>query len=70
MSLIDEKADELRKLRADLDVIEMAVVTSYTLADAIREGAQVTTQAQGWGSGAQACALTAAVHSARSRDFL
>lgn len=70
MSRVNEKADELRALRAELGEIEMEVTTSYTLADAIREGCQVSEQAYNWGDGATACAMTAAVVAARSRGFM
>lgn len=49
---------------------ELDVMTSYTLADAIREGSTVTGQAYGWGSGANACALSAARLAARARGYL
>lgn len=71
MSRVDEKADELKALRQDLGAIELEVTTSYTLADAIREGCQVTEQEHGgFGNGATACAMTAAVVAARSRGFM
>lgn len=70
MSRVNEKADELRGLRAELGEIEMEVTTSYTLADAVREGCQVTEQEYGWGDGATACAMTAAIVAARSRGFM
>lgn len=66
MNRLDEKADELR---ATLGEIEMDVLTSYTLADAIREGAGVSKQAYGWGNGDNACALTAAVIAAKARGY-
>lgn len=67
MNKIDEKVEELK---ATLGEIEMKVMTEYTLADAIREGSSVTTQEYGWGNGETACALTAAVISAKSRGYL
>jgi hypothetical protein len=67
MSKIDEKVEELR---AELGEIEMDVLTSYTLADAIREGSTVTTQAYNWGDGETACALTAAVVAAKARGYV
>jgi hypothetical protein len=70
MSRVNEKAEELREMRAALGEIEMDVVTNYTLADAIREGSTVTTQAHEWGDGANACAMTAAVVAARSRNYM
>ncbi len=67
MSKIDEKVDELQK---ELSAIELDVLTNYTLADAIREGASITAPAAGWGDGHTACALTAAVISARARRYI
>lgn len=70
MSKINEKADELRNIRKELGGIEMQVLTNFTLADAIREGCQVSEKAAGWGDGQYACGMTAAVVSARSRGYL
>ena len=62
-----EKADELREM---LNGIELEVTTSYTLADAIREGSSVTEQAQGWGQGEKACALHAGIIAAMARGYI
>lgn len=72
MSKINEKAAELSKMReAELGAIELNVIGKYTLADAIREGSLVSVHnADGWGDGESACALSAAVISARSRGFI
>ena len=70
MSRVNEKADELTALRQELGQVELEVLTTYTLADAIREGCQVTEQEYGWGDGATACAFTAAAVAARSRGFM
>jgi hypothetical protein len=68
MTKIDEKVDELKKT---IDEIGMSVYTGYTLADAIREGSTVTEhEVGGWGDGATACALTAAVISAKARGYI
>jgi predicted GTPase len=68
MNKIDEKAEELQKT---IDEIGMSVYTGYTLADAIREGSKVSEQeVGGWGNGARACALTAAVISASARGYV
>lgn len=68
---IDQKADELKGIRSELGEIELGVIGHYTLADAIREGSKVSKHNQaGWGTGDTACALTAAVISAKSRDYL
>jgi hypothetical protein len=70
MNKVDEKAVELSdQLRAELGVIELRSM-EYTLADAIREGSSVTTQAYAWGDGENACALTAGVIAARARGFI
>jgi hypothetical protein len=55
---------------AELAKIEEKVVTGYTLADAIREGASVTEQAYNWGSQGKACALTAAALAAKARGYI
>src|SRR5690349_7708028 len=77
-SVIDEKA-ELLKTRQGLDEetaarlgeIDMKVRTSYTLADAMREGSAVSEQAYTWTQeDGSMCALSAAVVSARSRGYL
>jgi hypothetical protein len=71
LNILDRKAAELsEKLRADLAAIELDVATSYTLADAIREGGLVSKQARGWGTGETACALTSAVIAAKARDYV
>lgn len=70
MTKLDQKAAELIELLPELREIELEVVTSYTLADAIREGSLVSTQAHGWGEGERACALHAAVIAARARGYV
>lgn len=70
MTKIDEKTRELEaQLKAELGAIELRTM-EYTLADAIREGSTVTTQAHDWGDGSSACALTAAVISAKARGYI
>lgn len=58
--------------RATKDVlgeIELSTM-QYTLADAIREGSEGTTQVRNWGDGQEtACALTAAVIAAEKRGY-
>ncbi len=66
MNKILEKADELARV---IDEIGLDVTTSYTLADAIREGCKVSDQALGWGNGENACALTSAVIAAKARGY-
>lgn len=59
-------------LRETLGEIELDVLTSYTLADAIREGSTVTGQAIGaWATpSGQACALSAALIAAKARGYV
>lgn len=64
---IEEKVDEIKAM---LGEVEMDVLTNFTLADAIREGSTVTEQAFAWGDGENACALSAAVLSAKARGFI
>lgn len=55
---------------AELRGIEIAVLTGYTLADAIREGASVTSQkVGGWVDPRSSCAIGAAYLAARARGF-
>lgn len=63
----ETKVDEIRSM---LGEIEMDVMTSFTLADAIREGSKVAPQAEGWGQGESMCALHAAVASAAARGYV
>lgn len=58
------------RLKSELAEIEMNVLTKYTLADAMREGSTVSTQAYDWGGGDRACALSAACISAASRGYI
>jgi len=79
MTKIDEKAAELSKTLG-LDAETMAVLAEaelkeltrpFTLGDAIREGSLVTTHStEGWGDGESACALSAAVISAKAHGYL
>lgn len=65
------KVDPTEQLKAELGEIELEVTTGYTLADAIREGSSVTKQAVGsWGTGETACALSAALISAKARGYI
>jgi hypothetical protein len=66
----DEKADELKAMRAELGQIELDVVTNTRLSDLIREGSKVSDQAYAWGNGDNACALTAAFMAAKSHDLI
>lgn len=68
MNTTKEKVEELKGI---LDATEVSEIKNmnYRLSDAIREGSSVTEQAEGWGHGEQACALHAAVISARARGI-
>lgn len=69
---METKIDKsVEKMREVLGEIEMGVLTSFTLADAIREGSKVTEQAVGsWGDGESACAMTASVVAAKARGYM
>ena len=66
---VDEKVDELKSM---LGAIEMEVLARpFTLADAIREGAGITTQSYNWtDKDGGMCAMSAAVISARARGYI
>lgn len=72
-TIVDTRPTEhpaVQRIREELAGIELNVLTSYTLADAIREGAGVTRQKHGgWVEGGDACALGAAYLSAKARGF-
>lgn len=75
MTVVDTTAPEvappLERLRDELALIEEKVVTGYTLADAIREGASVTEQTTGrYVAGNSACAFGAAWLAAKARGFI
>ena len=58
-------------LKKQLCEIEEKVVTGYTLADAIREGASVSDKADGsWVTGNRACALGAGWIAAKARGYI
>jgi hypothetical protein len=59
------------QLEQELGEIEMKVTTSYTLADAIREGAGVTDKVEGtFIRDGESCALGAAWIAGRARGYL
>ncbi|MET0711077.1 MAG: hypothetical protein ABWZ30_01035 [Jiangellaceae bacterium] len=61
----------IEAIKADLAVIELDVTTSYTLADAMREGARHTGQLNGDFVRADAsCGLGAAFLSAAARGYV
>jgi hypothetical protein len=71
MGMKTDHTEQIEHLKSDLANIELDVTTSYTLADAIREGATVTDQAKGeWGTGPDACALSAGLIAATARGYL
>jgi hypothetical protein len=58
-------------LQAQIDAIGLDVATSFTLADAIREGASVTRKLSGgWIEDGASCAIGAGVLSATARGYL
>ena len=65
----DEKVDELKGILAATEINELERL-QYRLSDAIREGSSITTKAEGWGDGSTACAMHAAVISARARGYM
>lgn len=69
MTKTDEKVDELKGILDATEVKELDRL-NFRLSDAIREGATVTEKTEGWGNGEQACALHAAVISARARGYM
>lgn len=50
--------------------IDIEGIGSYTIADAIRRGAEATDQAKGWGGGRKACALHAAALDAVATGYI
>lgn len=68
-TITEQFAPALTALEQDLLTIEEKVVTGYTLADAMREGSSVSDQAYGWGSGLNACALSAAAIAGTARGY-
>ena len=68
-SKTQEKVDELKGIIDATEVSEIKRM-NYRLSDAIREGASVTDKAEGWGEGDKACALHAAVISAKARGYM
>lgn len=55
----------------DAEAAVLDRLTSYTLADAIREGSSVTRQAVGrFGAGEEACALSAGMLAAMARGYI
>lgn len=63
--------EPIRKLREELALVEEKVVTGYTLADAIREGARVTEKLEGgFIQDNTSCALGAGWIAAKARGFI
>ena len=64
-------AETAEQLAAEINAIELDVMTNYRLSDAIREGSKFTSQTTGWGDGQQtACAMSAAFIAGKARGFL
>lgn len=53
-----------------LSGIEESVVTQVHIADLLRQGAEGTTQAVGWGSDDQACFLSASALAAKHLGYI
>ena len=64
----DQKVEELKAMLAGIE--ETVMMRPLTLADVMREGSKITTQAFTWGDGESACALHAAAISAKARGLL
>ena len=63
--------EQVEELRATIDNIALEVTTSYTLADAMREGATVSGQAYNWtDSAGNMCSMSAAVVAAKARGYM
>lgn len=61
----------VEQIKKELAEIELDVTTSYTLADAIREGAKHTGQQfSGWIQDENSCALGAGLLSAVARGYI
>lgn len=70
MTKTEEKVDELKGILDATEISELKRL-NFRLSDAIREGASVTEKAtNSWGDGERACALHAAVISARARGYM
>lgn len=65
----DEKVEELKGIFEATEISDIKRM-NYRLSDAIREGASVTEQTNGWGDGEKACALHAAVIAAQARGHM
>ena len=63
-------APAIDHLIEDIEEAGDMVENHYTLADAMREGSKVSSQSYNWGSGEQACALSAAVIGASARGLI
>lgn len=71
MARIIIESPAVEEIARTIDEIGLQIATNFTLADAIREGADHTDQATGlWIKGGDACALGAGAISARARGFL
>ena len=68
--LTEVLAPEIERLQEVLQDIEFKVESTFSLADAIREGSTVTGRLSGWYQEAKACALGAAAVSLVSRGVI
>jgi len=67
-TMIEAKVAEIRSNITDSELEGMT--RPFDLADAIMEGSSVSSQSYTWGNGENACALSAAVMSAKARGYL
>lgn len=59
-TVTEQFSPAVEALKADLAKIEEKVVLGTTLSDVMRLGATTTTEYRNWGSGTNACAMSAA----------
>lgn len=69
MNLTEEQQSVVEEIREN-NPIDVEGIGRYTLADAMRRGSQTTSQATGWGSGREACALHAAALDAVATGYV
>lgn len=68
MNKVDEQVEQLKQMMGE---IELGVATRFTLADAIRDGVQVSDQAYNWTDGeGNMCAMSAAIVAAKARGYM
>ena len=76
MSHVEEQVERLKEILDEdtqkmMGEIELGVHTRFTLADAIRDGVQVSDQAYDWtDEEGNMCAMSAAVVAAKARGYM